>query len=64
MYGNLRAAIKRKKLTQAAIAKELGLTLRGFNLKLLYRSFKSEEMLTIHDKFFPETDWKDLFQKT
>lgn len=64
MYKNLRSAIKQKKITQAVVANELGLTLRGFSLKLLHRSFKSEEMIAMHNKFFPEADWKVLFAKS
>lgn len=64
MYGNLRLAIKQKQIKQQVIADELGLTLRGFNLKLLHRSFKSEEMIVMHNKFFPEADWKELFAKS
>lgn len=64
MYRNLRSAIKQKKITQAVVANELGLTLRGFSYKLLHRSFNSEEMIAMHSKFFPETDWKALFEKS
>ena len=64
MYANLRAEMKAKRITQKEVAAALGLSMRGFNLKLLYRSFVSEEMISIHSKFFPTSDWKILFKKT
>lgn len=64
MYGNLREAIKQKRLTQAVIAREVELSLRGFSLKLLHRNFTTEEMFIIHDKFFPDKDLRTLFAKT
>lgn len=64
MYANLRKAMRKKQLTQAAVAQEVGITLRGFNLKLLHRNFTSEEMIIIHSKFFPDSDWKFLFKKS
>lgn len=64
MYGNLRTALKEAQITQTEAANALGLSLRGFSLKLLHRSFTSEEMITLHSKFFPTSDWKVLFKKT
>lgn len=64
MYANLRKAMKDNHVTQLNVADALGLSLRGFNLKLLHRSFVSEEMIAIHSKFFPTYDWKTLFKKT
>ena len=53
MYANLRKAMKDNHVTQLNVADALGLSLRGFNLKLLHRSFVSEEMIAIHTTSSP-----------
>lgn len=64
MYNNLEAEITRKKINRKEIAEAIGRTYNTLNLKLLGRyPFTYDEALTIHEKFFPECDFKELFKK-
>ncbi|CAM3017168.1 hypothetical protein HAHI6034_12015 [Hathewaya histolytica] len=65
MYNNLEAEIARKKIKKLLIAKEIGRTYNTLNLKLAGKyPFTYDEALIIHEKFFPECNFKDLFKKS
>ena len=64
MFANLMAEMKRKKISQTDIAKVLGITSQAVGCKLsVGGDFKSEEMIKIQEKFFPDVDLKTLFTK-
>ena len=64
MFANLLVEMKRKNLSQADVAKALGITTRGLSKKLFGGDFKSEEMIKIQEMYFPNVDLKTLFTKT
>ncbi|MFX0548213.1 hypothetical protein ACOAKC_02645 [Hathewaya histolytica] len=65
MYNNLEAEIARKKIKKLLIAKEIGRTYNTLNLKLAGKyPFTYDEALIIHEKFFPECNFKELFKKS
>jgi|GEM_PF-449488 len=65
MYNNLEAEIARKKIKKPEIAEEIGRTYNTFNLKVAGKyPFTYEEALLIHEKFFPECDFKELFKSS
>lgn len=65
MYLNLEAEIIRKKLKKPVIAKAIGRTYNTLGLKIAGKyPFTYEEALKIHEEFFPEYDFKVLFEKT
>ena len=64
MFANLLVEMKRNKISQANVAKTLGITTRGLSKKLSGGDFKSEEMIKIQETFFPDIDLKTLFTKT
>lgn len=64
MYRNLEAEIARKKVKKPEIAKEIGRTYNTLNLKIAGKyPFTYDEALIIHEKFFPECEFKELFKK-
>lgn len=64
MYNNLEAEIVRKRIKKQDIAKEIGRTYNTLNLKIAGKyQFTYDEALTIQEKFFPECDFKKLFEK-
>lgn len=64
MYNNLEAEIVRKKIKKPLIAKEIGRSYNTLNLKISGKyPFTYDEALMIHEKFFPECDFKELFKK-
>lgn len=65
MYSNLEAEIARKRVKKPEIAKEIGRTYNTLNLKIAGKyPFTYDEALIIHEKFFPECEFKELFKKT
>lgn len=65
MYNNLEAEIIRKRIKKQEIAKKIGRTYNTLNLKIAGKyPFTYDEALIIHEKFFPECDFKELFKKT
>lgn len=65
MYNNLEAEIARKRVKKPEIAKEIGRTYNTLNLKISGKyPFTYDEALLIHEKFFPECDFKNLFRKS
>lgn len=65
MYNNLEAEIARKKIKKLLIAKEIGRTYNTLNLKLAGKyPFTYDEALIIHEKFFSECNFKELFKKS
>ncbi|NFN93653.1 hypothetical protein FDB28_06020 [Clostridium botulinum] len=65
MYNNLEAEIVRKRIKKTEIAKEIGRTYNTLNLKISGKyPFTYDEALMIHEKFFPECNFKDLFKKS
>ena len=64
MYNNLEAEIIRKRIKKPTMAKEIGKTYNTLNLKISGKyPFTYDEALVIHEKFFPECDFKILFKK-
>ncbi len=64
MFGVLLKEMKHKGITQTDLAKTLGLSQQAVAYKLTGGGdFKSEEMMTIQDKLFPEIDLRTLFTK-
>lgn len=64
MYNNLEAEIVRKRIKKQDIAKEIGRTYNTLNLKIAGKyQFTCDEALAIQEKFFPEYDFKKLFEK-
>lgn len=64
MFGNLYKEIKLKGITQVEICKHLGLTPRGFNMKIRGESdFTSQEMFEIQRVYFPDKTLEYLFSK-
>ncbi|AEB75867.1 hypothetical protein [Clostridium botulinum] len=64
MYNNLQAEIVRKRIKKPLIAKEIGRSYNTLNLKIAGKyPFTYDEALTIHEKFFPECNFKELFKK-
>ena len=64
MYNNLEAEITRKKIKKPLIAKEIGRTYNTLNQKISGKyPFTYDEALLIHEKFFPECEFKSLFKK-
>ncbi|MGN2336526.1 hypothetical protein ACTFIN_00155 [Clostridium cagae] len=65
MYNNLEAEIVRKRIKKTEIAREIGRTYNTLNLKISGKyPFTYDEALMIHEKFFPECNFKDLFKKS
>lgn len=65
MYNNLEAEIVRSKIKKNVIAKEIGRSYNTLNLKIAGKyPFTYDEALQIHEKFFPQCDFKDLFKKS
>lgn len=65
MYNNLEAEIARKKIKKLVIAKAIGRSYNTLNLKLAGKyPFTYDEALTIHERFFSECDFKELFKRT
>ena len=65
MYRNLEAEIVRKHISKPVIAKEIGRTYNTLNLKIAGKyPFTYDEAIAIHEKFFPEYDFKELFKKS
>lgn len=65
MYNNLEAEIVRKKIKKPDIAEKIGRTYNTLNLKLSGKyPFTYDEALIIHENFFPECDFKELFKKS
>lgn len=65
MYNNLEAEIVRCKIKKTVIAKEIGRSYNTLNLKIAGKyPFTYDEALKIHEKFFPQCDFKDLFKKS
>ena len=65
MFAKLIVEMKRNKISQADLAKTLGITQAAVAYKLSpYGDFKSEEMMKIQEKFFPDKYLKALFTKT
>lgn len=65
MYNNLEAEIARKKIKRPKIAKAIGRTYNSLNLKIAGKyPFTYDEALKIHEEFFPECDFKELFKKS
>lgn len=64
MYNNLEAEIVRKKIKKPEIAKAIGRTYNTLNLKISGKyPFTYDEAVIIQEKFFPEYDFKKLFEK-
>lgn len=64
MYSNLEAEIVRKRLKKNVIAKAIGKTYNTLGLKISGKyPFTYDEALKIHEEFFPECDFKELFKK-
>lgn len=64
MYNNLEAEIVRKKIKKQNIAKGIGRTYNTLNLKIAGKyPFTYDEALAIHEEFFPECDFKELFKQ-
>lgn len=64
MYNNLEAEIVRKKIKKLTMAKAIGRSYNTLNLKIAGKyPFTYDEALTIHEKFFPECNFKELFKK-
>lgn len=65
MYNNLEAEIVRRKIRKTIIADAIGRSYNTLNLKISGRyPFTYDEALTIHEKFFPECNLKELFKKS
>lgn len=65
MYNNLEAEIIRKRIKKPVIAEAIGRIYNTLNLKISGKyPFTYDEALTIHEKFFSECDFKELFKKT
>lgn len=65
MYPNLEAEIARKKIKKPIMAKVIGRTYNTLNLKIAGRyPFTYEEALKIQEEFFPDCDFKELFEKS
>lgn len=65
MYNNLEAEIARCKIKKLTIAKEIGRSYNTLNLKIAGKyPFTYDEALKIHEKFFPQCDFKELFKKS
>ncbi|MPM62041.1 hypothetical protein SDC9_108907 [bioreactor metagenome] len=65
MYNNLEAEIARRKIKKRMIAKTIGRTYNTLNLKISGKfPFTYDEALIIHEKFFPECGFKELFEKS
>ena len=64
MYGNLILEMKKRKVTQTAIARSIGRTARGTNKKILGETeFTTGEAMTIKQTFFPDLTLEYLFEK-
>lgn len=64
MYNNLEAEIARKKIKKTIIARFIGKTYNTLNLKISGKyPFTYDEALKIQEEFFPECDFKKLFEK-
>ncbi len=62
-YGNLKAEMGRKNITIEAIAKEIGVHRNSVSNKVNgSSSFSIEEAMKIRNKFFPDLEYKYLFQ--
>lgn len=64
MYANLEAEIVRKRIKRGTIAEAIGKTYNTLNLKIAGKyPFTYDEALKIHEQFFSEYDFKQLFKK-
>lgn len=64
MLKNLPYELKKKKITQTQLAKFLGLSTRGLNMKILgTHEFKRDEMIKIRDEYFPDKTLDELFSE-
>jgi hypothetical protein len=64
VFNNLNAEIARHRVKKGDIAKLIGKTLATFSLKLAGKTpFTYEEACLIHETYFPECDFKVLFQR-
>lgn len=62
MLLNLKTEIARKKLSQAKVARGIGIRQESMSDKILEKTKMSrDEMYAIHERFFPDTDFKYLF---
>lgn len=62
-YGNLKAEMGRKNITIEEIAKEIGVHRNSASNKINgSSSFSIEEAMKIKGKFFPDLEYKYLFQ--
>lgn len=63
MLLNLKTEIARHKLSAAKVAKGIGIDERTMSEKVTGKSdFKRKEMYLIHSKFFPESNFYELFK--
>jgi len=64
LFNNLEAEIKRKQIHKEDIAIEIGKTYPTLTRKLNGQyPFTYKEALLIHERFFPECDFKTLFSE-
>ena len=62
MLFNLKTEIARAKTSQAKIARAIGIRTETISDKILEKSdFTRSEMYAIHDRFFPNVDFRYLF---
>ena len=62
MLLNLKTEIARRKLSQAKIARTIGIGEKTMSNKVTEKNeFSRKEMYLIHDLFFPDTDMRYLF---
>lgn len=65
MHNNLQAEIVRKKINKQMIADAIGRTYNTLNLKISGKySFTYDEAIKIQERFFPDCDLKELFEKS
>lgn len=63
MLLNLKAEILRHEVSAAKISKRIGISEKAMSNKVQEHSeFTRKEMYYIHDNFFPETDFYELFR--
>lgn len=62
MLLNLKTEIARKKLSQAKIAREIGINTKTMSQKVTEKTeLTRSEMYRIHKRFFPDVDFRYLF---
>lgn len=65
MLLNLKTEIARRKLSQAKIARTIGISERAMSQKITENTeLTRSEMYVIHEKFFSEVDFKYLFSSS